>query len=332
MNIEIVAEIAQGFEGCENQSRLLLRAAATSGADAAKYQLIYADELATPDYKHYDLYKTLEMPDGVWENIATYAADLGIHLYFDIFGYTSLKLAEKVGAAAIKLHPTDIANLGLLEAVAKSSVTMVLLGFGGAYAEELKNALEILSSKKVVILLGYQGYPTSTETNQIDRVRTLSRYFHQSHSNVSMGFADHASPDTPLRYSLAATAVGAGATLIEKHITLAQVMKLEDFESALNPDLFKEFVSVIKDCGMALGVSHFGGDFGMSVAEKDYRTAIRRHVVLNYDLEKDHVLSSKDLVLKRTSLDEPITDLTSAYDRKLKNKVKRNSPLKINDI
>ena len=49
MQIEIIAELAQGFEGRPEQARLLIKAAASAGADAAKYQLVYADELATPD-------------------------------------------------------------------------------------------------------------------------------------------------------------------------------------------------------------------------------------------------------------------------------------------
>ena len=52
MKLEIIAELAQGFEGRPDQARLLVKAAAAAGADAAKLQLVYADELATPDYKH----------------------------------------------------------------------------------------------------------------------------------------------------------------------------------------------------------------------------------------------------------------------------------------
>ena len=51
--IEVIAELAQGFEGRPDQARLLLQAAASAGADAAKFQLIYADELAAPDYRHW---------------------------------------------------------------------------------------------------------------------------------------------------------------------------------------------------------------------------------------------------------------------------------------
>ena len=133
MNIEIIAELAQGFEGRPEQARLLMKAAASAGADAAKYQLVYADELATPDYKYYELFRSLEMPDEVWEGLSTYSAELGIQLHVDIFGVRSLKLAEHIRVAAVKLHGTDIANIALLNEVSKSSIKKFFLGSGGAY-------------------------------------------------------------------------------------------------------------------------------------------------------------------------------------------------------
>ena len=66
MSLEIVAEIAQGFEGDSVKSSLLLKSAANAGADAAKFQMVYADELATEDYKFHSLFQSLEMDDRVW--------------------------------------------------------------------------------------------------------------------------------------------------------------------------------------------------------------------------------------------------------------------------
>jgi sialic acid synthase SpsE len=125
MRVQIVAELAQGFEGCPEQARLLLRAAAAAGADAAKYQLVYADELSTPDYKYYDLFRSLEMPDEVWSALSLYAKEQNIELHLDIFGSRSLALAEKISAQAVKLHGTDIANIGLLDEVAQTSLQRV---------------------------------------------------------------------------------------------------------------------------------------------------------------------------------------------------------------
>ena len=69
----IIAEIAQGFEGNFEQSKLLIKAAAKAGADAVKFQLVYANELATADYKYYSLFKELEMSISQWQSLKDYA-------------------------------------------------------------------------------------------------------------------------------------------------------------------------------------------------------------------------------------------------------------------
>ena len=78
--VQIIAELAQGFEGSPEQARLLLRAASSAGASAAKFQMVFADELATSDYKYYQLFQSLEMSDDVWKGLADYAKELKIEL------------------------------------------------------------------------------------------------------------------------------------------------------------------------------------------------------------------------------------------------------------
>lgn len=330
--LKIIAELAQGFEGNPEQARLLLRAAAAAGADAAKFQLVYADELAAPDYKHYKLFRSMEMADAVWMDLASHAGKLGVELQLDVFGVRSLQLAERIGASAIKLHPTDIANVGLLEDVARASVREVVLGAGGASVGEIQRALDHLSGKQIGLLFGFQGYPTPIETNQIDRVRYFADRIGRTYPNVTVGFADHAPPESPLSFALAVAAVGAGARILEKHLTLGRIMKLEDHESALNPDEFAEFTVIVRESVEALGEASDAEDFGMSPSEQSYRSAIRRHVVAGSDLKRDSLLRPADLVLKRTSADEAITDLTLAYGRRLKRDVRKNAPLAPADI
>ena len=64
--IEIIAEIAQGYEGSPKLTELLTKAAIESDADAIKFQMVVNDELCTPDYIHYELFKSLQMEDKVW--------------------------------------------------------------------------------------------------------------------------------------------------------------------------------------------------------------------------------------------------------------------------
>ncbi len=326
-HIEIVAELAQGFEGNPQLASLLLKAAAAGGADAAKFQLVYADELATPDYKYYELFKSLEMDDAVWASLAQQATSAGIELHLDVFGRKSLSLASTLGVRSVKLHGTDIANAGFLADVAQSSIPRVMLGAGGANHGEISRALEVLSGKEVVILLGFQGYPTPTEANQIARVRKFAEIWGASHPGVSIGFADHADPGDGTRFALAATAIGAGAKVIEKHLTLGKNMKLEDHESALNPDEFSEFTAIVRNCALAFGSTGETADFAMSEAEHGYRKMIRRHVIATRDLPAGTILAPEHVMLKRAGADDVITDIEFVYGKTLKRAVAANTPI-----
>lgn len=329
--LQIVAEMAQGFEGIPAQAALLVRAAAKAGADAVKFQMVFADELATPDYQYYPLFKDLEMSDDVWQELAKQARDLRIALQVDIFGKRSLDLAGRIGVETVKLHGTDIANPGLLAEVSASSVQQVMLGAGGAHQDEIDTALDVLANKQVIVLLGFQAYPTPTDTNQIDRVRVLcDRY--ADRTNITIGFADHADPEQPLRVALAAAAMGKGARVIEKHLTLGRNMELEDFESALNSDQFSEFTNTLRGVDSALGQSLDVEDFGMSEAEKGYRKTIRRHVVSADRLSAGHIVKAADLVLKRAAINDPLTNLDQAIGRKLRLDIAANSALRSTDL
>lgn len=330
-SLQIIAEFAQGFEGEFIQAKLLLRAAAAAGASAGKFQLVYADELATKDYKYYDLFKSLEMSDESWSKLSKYAIELGLELHLDIFGKKSLTLAESVGAAAIKLHATDLNNLSLLEAVSESSINEVYVGAGGANSDEISVALRILKAKNVTLLLGFQGYPTLPEDNHIRRLNVW-RKLYADDDNVSFGFADHSSPDSHLAWGLSAMSIISGATALEKHLTLAQSMQLEDYESALDPDQFRKYAHEMRVCASAVGMSTVSSDFDMSENELKYREMIRRHVVAKIKLEEGTVLRAEHLVLKRTANPNSILDMSEAVGKKLITGIGAQEPLTSNHL
>lgn len=328
MGLEIIAEIAQGYEGKPHQAAALIAAAAAAGADAAKLQLVYASELAVPGYKYYELFKALEMPDATWADLADLGRQKNIALYLDIFGERSLALAERLCASAIKVHGTDMANEGLLNAVARSSVPRVLLACGGAMRSEIERALKILAGKKIVLLFGFQGYPTPNAANRVSRMREYAPRAAASGGAIAIGFADHAPVDAALRFAVPATAIGAGAAVLEKHLTLAQVMRLEDHEAALNPDDFAEFVTLMRACHEAVGACAGGADdFGMDESELGYRRMVRKHVVAVRPLPAGTVLVPEDLALKRTPSTDALDEISAAYGRRLVESIEADQPL-----
>ncbi len=317
---KIIAEIAQGFEGDLKQSKLLVKAASSAGANAVKFQLVYADELSTEDYVYYDLFKSLEMTNKQWDEINNYSQSLGIELILDVFGEKSLSTACKLNLKSIKIHGTDITNIRLLEKVSKSKINSIILGIGGASWDEVKIALEILKNKELILLAGFQGYPTNISDNLISRLKYLDKKSRLYHQNFNIGFAPH--PDTrDLNSLVSLVAIGAGARYLERHLTLGKVMKLEDYESALNPDEFSTYVKQIKRGFKAFGKSN---SYELSIAEKKYRKGIRRDVVASINLKKGTVLSSKHLDLKRSSEKKGIKSLNDVYGQILKKDLNKN--------
>lgn len=331
MKIEIIAEIAQGYEGDAVKSSLLLKSSAKSGADAAKFQMIYANEIATPDYKFYDLFKSLEMSDSIWMDLYQQSIELDIELQLDIFGMTSLEKSVELGVKTVKIHPTDVSNISLLSGLSDSPIERVLLGVGGAYSAEIDTALRLLEGKQVVLILGFQGYPTKTSANQIARIELMSQKYCERH-NLAIGFADHAEPDSGLAELIGAMSIGAGAAVVEKHITLNRVLQMEDHESALSPDEFAVYSKKLKVVFDALGVSSDVEDFGMDADELKYRNSIRRHVVAARHISKGQKITPFDLQLKRTSAEDPITDLNHVYDKTALGDISENTYISIRDL
>lgn len=338
--VKIIAECAQGY-ACPAQvdsmhlAMWLVKAAKCSGADSVKFQLVIADELACPSYKHYNLFKSLELGESVWSRVASVAKSLEIELIFDIFGKESLQIADRLGVKTIKIHPTDFCNVELLRDVSSSeSICNVIAGCGGATQEELNSSLNLLKTmKSVTLLLGFQGYPTSRSDNCLIRLKRFAEIAKSFGDHMNIGFADHADPDDSDSTHLAVMALGFGATVIEKHFTLARCLKLEDHESALSPDEFKNFVDVIRACVEAVSdTSISSSSFDLPETEQVYRSIVSRHVVASRDIHVGERLSESDLCLKRSESVSPITELQSVIGKFAIKPISANSPISLEEL
>lgn len=321
--LKVIAEVAQGFEGDLTRTKLFVRAASMSGADAVKFQLVYADELSTKKYKYYELFKSLEMSNKNWKEVNNYSKSLGIELIVDVFGPKSLNTAKNLNLNSIKIHGTDITNVDLLNKVSNTDIRSIILGVGGSSMQEIKRAVKILSKKEIVLLVGFQGYPTKTNDNLISRINLIRKSIREIHNDFTLGFASHPDEnDNPSLVSL--VSIGAGAKCLERHLTLGKVMKLEDYESALNPDEFSSYVKDVK-----LGYTAMGhiNNYSLSSSETKYRKSIRRDVVASKNIKKGTKLSSTHLQLKRTGLQGGLKVLEQAYGKILQKDLRKDETI-----
>lgn len=327
MTLEIIAEAAQGYAGDNLPKALsLVDCAAAAGADAVKFQLVYADELCTEDYVHFALFRSLEMADGDWRAVASRASSLGIRLYFDVFGSRSLALADSLDVFGLKLHSTDLFNLSLIRQVAQASTRRVILSAGGAFDEEVDEAVALLDGKELVVMHGFQGYPTETADNQIARIATMKARY----ATHAIGFADHVVEGRPERFWLSAVAIGAGATVLEKHITRSLVLRDEDHESALNPDDFAIYCANMRQAFAAMGAASAAA---MSGSERAYRDKMKKQVVAARTLEAGVVADEGSLALKRTSATAGVLrDIRAVAGRRLRRRVERDAAVRVEDV
>ena len=317
--IDVIAEIAQGYEGDPKLSDLLTSGAIATGADAVKFQLVYADELATPDYQYYELFKSLEMPTSVWQETCKRIHKAGQKLYFDVFGFDSLRIALDLSADGVKLSTTEFYNRALIER-ALNSFKKVFISIGGIPLDDIDFLVKELlqeHSQKICLMYGFQAEPTPLEQNNLLKLRS----FNERYPGFELGFMDHSDGGNEDSYHLSLIAMGMGISVIEKHLTLDRSLEIEDYVSGLAPGQFSEFVKLVRKYELALG----SASLELSKLENEYHNKAAKSVVALKDLEKGHLIQTADVALKRTGKfgnGEPIRILGEALNMELKAGVK----------
>jgi N,N'-diacetyllegionaminate synthase len=324
----VIAEAAQGFEGDPRLARLLVRAAVAGHADVVKFQLVFADELATREYQHYDLFRRLEMPDDAWQAVAADAAAAGLGLAFDVFGMRSLDLALRLGSSGVKLHATDFFNRSLVRA-AFSRAPHVYLSLGGIEYDDIAALLNeaAVDRTRLTLMFGFQGEPTTIDQNHLARLAALSARF----PAANIGFMDHSDGAADEAGWLGALALAFGASVIEKHITIDRALQLEDWVSALDPTAFARYVSRIRVAARALGNTALE----LTDAERDYGRRAVKAVVAARPIEGGAVVQRDDVVALRAPMPEGRTVLKqteSAVGRTARHALAAGQPVCAEDL
>ena len=323
-NIEIIAEIAQGFEGDAKLSELLVKGAVEANADAVKFQLVYADELATPDYEYYDLFKNLEMKESVWQGLCTYIHNSGKKVYFDVFGIDSLDMALKIGADGVKISTTEFYNKRLFDA-AITRFNTVFLSVGGIPVDDLDHKLSKLNSSeidKICLMYGFQSEPTPLESNNLIKLRL----FRDRYPSFKIGFMDHSDGGLDDAFYLPLVSLGMEVDVIEKHITLDRALEIEDYISGLTPSDFLKFTKLIDRFEPVIGEP----TLKLSPQEEEYRAKATKSVIAIRDLDAGEVITENDIALKRSSVpisNDSIFEIDDVLGKSLKLNVAIHKPI-----
>jgi len=318
----IIAEVAQGYEGNKRVVDLYVKAAANALADAIKFQIFYADELSLPDYKYYELFKGLELPWQVWAEAVKESHKKGMEFYSDVVGVKSFNMLEKIGADGYKIHTTNINNISFLKIVARSK-KKIFLSTGGCQLDEVERAMEVLNKCEIILMHGFQAEPTELKDNNFNRIKTLIDKYKKP-----VGVQDHTDGDSKFALYLPFIAIGVGATVVEKHLTLSRRAEIEDYISALTAEEFAPWAMMIKEAYATLGDK----EWNLGKKEILYRANSRRTVCSCRDILKGKTIAKTDLTLIRTGTQNVFFEIEHVLGRKAKKFISKKSAITKGDV
>lgn len=170
----------------------------------------------------------LELNDEEHFEVYKYAKSRGLDFVETLCSVGCLSLLKLFQPDCLKVASRDLTNLPLLAAMAETKIP-IILSTGMAGKKELDDALDTISKfhSNISILHCVSQYPTHPDNLNL---KTIT-YLQKNYGQYVIGFSDHT-----IGISAPVVAVGMGAKIIEKHITIDRNMKGTDQAGSLGPD------------------------------------------------------------------------------------------------
>ena len=225
----------------------------------------------------------LELSDEEHYEVYQYAKSLGLDFVETLCAKKCLSLLKLFMPDRLKVASRDLTNLPLLEAMAETKIPMIL-STGMSDKKELDEALDVITRyhDNISILHCVSQYPTEPDNLNLLTIRYLQNHYPQ----YTIGFSDHT-----IGIAAPVAAVGMGAKIIEKHVTIDRGMKGTDQRGSLGPDGVWRMVRDIRLADRWMGKE----DMYIDKCVADSRMKLERSIASNKDLKPGHIISEEDL-------------------------------------
>jgi pseudaminic acid synthase len=326
----IIAEMSGNHNQSLDRALAIVDAAAAAGADAIKLQTYTADTLTIDaqgegftiaDDKSlwqgrnlYDLYREAYTP---WEwhgPIFEHARAKGLVAFSSPFDESAVDFLETLGVPAFKIASFENVHLPLIRKAAATGKPLVI-STGMATRAELDDAVAAAREagcRDLVLLKCTSTYPATPENTNLATITDLrARY------GCEVGLSDHT-----MGLGVAAAAVAMGATVIEKHFTLARADGGVDSAFSLEPRELEALVTETARAAAAMGEVKYGP----TDAERK-SLMFRRSLYVVQDLEPGDTLTAESVRIIRPGMGLPPKEFDRVLGRRVRMRVARGTPL-----
>lgn len=337
----IIAEAGVNHNGNEAMAMQLVEIAASSGADAIKFQTFSADKLvargtAKAGYQtrttgagdQHSMLQALELSEATHRRLATACTERGVEFMSTPFDEDAADMLLSLGMRRIKVPSGEITNLPFLRYLAKKGMPLIL-STGMADMAEIQTAVatarEVWSGLRrdvgpdqLTVLHCTSNYPAEFRDVNLRAMGTIA-----SECGVPVGYSDHTRG-----IAVPTAAVALGAVVIEKHFTIDRSLPGPDHSASLNPQEFASMVASIRAVEQCLGSS----SKTPAASELPIRALVRRSVTLRRDLAPGEQIGSVDVALLRPGTGIPPAELELVVGKRAVRALVAGSTLKWTDV
>lgn len=257
----IIAEMSGNHNGDLERALDIVRALGETGVQALKLQTYTADTITLnvdapafrlpadhklwADARLYDLYEEAHTPWEWHEPIFALAHELGMEAFSSPFDPTAIQFLEKLDVPAYKVASNEIGDLPLVRGMAETGKP-IIISTGSATLYDIDSAVRAAretGNEQIIVLSCTASYPAPPEQSNLRGIPVL-----RDALGLQIGLSDHT-----MGIGAAIAAVALGATVIEKHVTLARADGGVDSAFSLEPAEVTQLVEGTKVAWQALG-------------------------------------------------------------------------------
>lgn len=254
----------------------------------------------------------LELSDEEHFEVYRYAKAKGLDFVETLCAKGCLSMLKLFTPDRLKVASRDLTNLPLLAALAETKIPMIL-STGMSGKQELDDALDVITRyhSNISILHCVSQYPTAPDNLNLRTITYLQKHYGQ----YTIGFSDHT-----IGIAAPVVAVGMGAEIIEKHITLDRSMKGTDQAGSLAPDGIRRMVRDIRIAEHWLGEEKLYIDESVSVS----KVKLERSIATMRDLMPGEIIREDMLHMLSPGDGYKWRQLPEVVGRTVKNRIAAN--------
>ncbi len=326
----IIAEMSGNHNHSLERALEIVDEAAKTGAHALKIQT-YTPDTMTIDLDEREFH--ISDPNSLWTGTSLYklygeaytpwewhepifnrAREVGIIPFSTPFDTSAVDLLESLDVPCYKIASFENTDLPLIRRVAATGKPLIISTGMASVAEldETVRAARDAGCKDLILLKCTSTYPATAQNTNILTIPHLRDLF-----GCEVGLSDHT-----MGIGVSVASIALGATVVEKHFTLARADGGVDSAFSMEPAEMAQLVVETERAWQSMGQVSYGP---MEAEKKSLQ--YRRSLYVVKDVKEGDVLTHENLRAIRPGLGLPPKYLNIVQGKAIKRDVKRGTAL-----